>query len=352
MAEDTEPDNDSDDEGWDKGQTFAGLIIGTIPAAVAALATLGGKDALAAYPKFEALLGKFVQPLGFIVPLTKIGSDLYSDLQKSQTPYQTGTAVRKAFISAVEAERSAAVVEGIGGFATGVMEGLGIAASSAALPVVGATVTIAATIAIDRWWDTSGKEQVYQAFGFEEPSASTLSGKAQDGPLSGATVFVDSNGNGRLDPGEPRTITGPDGSYTLATALHGPIVAQGGRDVTTGQQFPGALTLHDGQSEVSPLTTISGFLEDHGDPNANIDTLKAFGLPIGYDLGTFDPMSDLRVYGAGAKVAVVADEIESLFAHTETEGMNCRRQFMTIPRDRRLKTRSRQAAFCFYPALT
>jgi protocatechuate 3,4-dioxygenase beta subunit len=36
-----------------------------------------------------------------------------------------------------------------------------------------------------------------------------------DSPLAGVTVFIDSNENGSLDPGEPTTTTGPDGSFTF-----------------------------------------------------------------------------------------------------------------------------------------
>jgi hypothetical protein len=39
--------------------------------------------------------------------------------------------------------------------------------------------------------------------------------------LSGVTVYVDTNGNGQLDPGEPQTLTGTDGSYSFIALPQG-----------------------------------------------------------------------------------------------------------------------------------
>lgn len=52
--------------------------------------------------------------------------------------------------------------------------------------------------------------------GIETPvSGSTYSGVVVDGPLEGASVFADINRNGVKDAGEPATLTGKDGRYTL-----------------------------------------------------------------------------------------------------------------------------------------
>lgn len=51
------------------------------------------------------------------------------------------------------------------------------------------------------------------------PSSVTISGKAVDGPLSGATACYDLNDNGACDSGEPGSATtGADGSFSLAVA--------------------------------------------------------------------------------------------------------------------------------------
>jgi hypothetical protein len=47
------------------------------------------------------------------------------------------------------------------------------------------------------------------------PASATLKGTAIDGYLTGATVFLDVNFNGKLNNGEPSVITGEDGSWEL-----------------------------------------------------------------------------------------------------------------------------------------
>lgn len=67
------------------------------------------------------------------------------------------------------------------------------------------------------------------------PSA-TVSGAVADGYLVGATVFLDKDGNYRLDAGEPTTITDANGAYTLvvdpADVGNYPIVAMAIKGVT------------------------------------------------------------------------------------------------------------------------
>ena len=46
--------------------------------------------------------------------------------------------------------------------------------------------------------------------------AKTISGTVADGYLVNATVFLDKNGNGQLDAGEPSTKTDMNGAYTLS----------------------------------------------------------------------------------------------------------------------------------------
>lgn len=45
--------------------------------------------------------------------------------------------------------------------------------------------------------------------------AETIVGKVIDGYVSGATVYLDLNGNGQLDDGEPSAVTGENGEYRL-----------------------------------------------------------------------------------------------------------------------------------------
>jgi hypothetical protein len=48
-----------------------------------------------------------------------------------------------------------------------------------------------------------------------DSSTSAITGKVADGYLVGASVFLDKNGNYRLDTGEPFTTTDENGAYTL-----------------------------------------------------------------------------------------------------------------------------------------
>jgi hypothetical protein len=90
-----------------------------------------------------------------------------------------------------------------------------------------------------------------------------ISGQVQQGNIKGATVFLDLNGNGVQDAGEPAsTTTGTDGKFTLslngaqAAALNAApstakIVSVGGTDTTTGLEA-GLLV-----SDVAPVTGAS-----------------------------------------------------------------------------------------------
>jgi len=79
--------------------------------------------------------------------------------------------------------------------------------------------------------------------GESTPAAqSTVSGAVADGYLVGATVFLDKNGDYRLDSGEPSAITDATGAYTLTVdpadvGLY-PIVALAIKDVTVDLDAP------------------------------------------------------------------------------------------------------------------
>ena len=49
----------------------------------------------------------------------------------------------------------------------------------------------------------------------DEATSKSFSGVAIDGALYRATAFLDLNGNGQLDSGEPSTTTDASGTYTL-----------------------------------------------------------------------------------------------------------------------------------------
>jgi hypothetical protein len=133
-----------------------------------------------------------------------------------------------------------------------------------------------------------------------------LDGTVTDGPISGATVFADTNGNGVRDPDEGSTVTGTDGSFTLADT-GGELIASGGTDITTGLRPTLTLTAPAGSSVIDPLTTLlDAYAALTGaDPRSvQPQLVAALGLPAGTDLTTLDPSAALL---AGNGLAAVLD---------------------------------------------
>ncbi|MEG3848710.1 SdrD B-like domain-containing protein [Microcoleus sp. herbarium19] len=99
---------------------------------------------------------------------------------------------------------------------------------------------------------------------------------ATDPPLANWQIYIDLNANGRLDPGEPNTITNPQGNYTFANVSPGRYlvreVQQPGWVQTTPN--PGAIDITGNTNAVGvnfgnnfPTGSISGF--KFNDLNAN-----------------------------------------------------------------------------------
>lgn len=120
--------------------------------------------------------------------------------------------------------------------------------------------------------------------------ARVQSGVVSDGYVAGGTVFIDVNGNGRLDPGEPSTTTRADGSYAFATNAVGPVVAFGGTNIDTGLPNLVTLTAPAGSTVVNPLTTVVQALVASGvsAATANAQVTAALGLPAGTNLASYD----------------------------------------------------------------
>ena len=128
-------------------------------------------------------------------------------------------------------------------------------------------------------------------------------GVALDGPLSGATVFYDLNGNGVLDANETSTTTGSDGSYKIATSSTGKltvVTTDSTTDAASGAVVGAGLTFTapNDSSIISPATTIVSELIDSGltAAEAQQEALEALGLDIttlgtteAIDLLSFNP---------------------------------------------------------------
>ncbi|MFM9967678.1 MAG: choice-of-anchor I family protein [Burkholderiales bacterium] len=151
-------------------------------------------------------------------------------------------------------------------------------------------------------------------------AATPIKGSVIDGYLKGATVFIDKDGDGVLDPDEPSTITANDGSYSLPGGVAGKIVAFGGTDIGTGLAFKGVLKAPSGSTVVTPLTTMVADLISANVSAAQAEekVLKALGLgslDSKVDLLNFDPIAaasggntelaalGLQIHKAGVTVA-------------------------------------------------
>jgi hypothetical protein len=136
--------------------------------------------------------------------------------------------------------------------------------------------------------------------------ARVQTGVVSDGYIAGGTVFIDVNGNGVLDAGEPQTTTNANGSYSFASNAVGPIVAFGGTNIDTGLPNLVKLTAPVGSTVVNPLTTIVQSLVATGVPadQATAQVAIALGLPPTTNLGSYDILAQ----PPGDPVAVAAQK--------------------------------------------
>ncbi|MBY4678746.1 DUF4214 domain-containing protein [Marinobacterium arenosum] len=125
-----------------------------------------------------------------------------------------------------------------------------------------------------------------------------VSGKVIDGYISGATVFLDKDGDGVLDDDEVSTTTDADGDFSLTG--QGELVATGGTDISTGLAFDGVLKAPSGSTVINPVTTLVQSLVDSGKSTADAEQVvtKALGLSSDVDLKTFDPIKEATTEGA------------------------------------------------------
>jgi hypothetical protein len=132
----------------------------------------------------------------------------------------------------------------------------------------------------------------------DQMGSSGLAVKATDGYLSGASVFVDANGNGMRDASEPLLTTDAGGNIALGTgAAAGSLVATGGTDLLTGCSFDGILTAPAGATVITPLTTLVDSLlragAVHSAQAGSTLVEQVLGLPASLNLLNYDPLAVL-----------------------------------------------------------
>ncbi|MHA3790080.1 Ig-like domain-containing protein [Rhizorhabdus wittichii] len=115
-------------------------------------------------------------------------------------------------------------------------------------------------------------------------------GTIADGYISGATVYIDVNGNGQLDGGEDSTTSDANGNYTLVTSQIGSLRAFGGTNIDTN--LPNQLTFAapSGSTVINPLTTLVETLVSGGASvgDAEVQVKQAFGIDAGVELLKLD----------------------------------------------------------------
>ena len=144
-----------------------------------------------------------------------------------------------------------------------------------------------------------------------------LSGEVVKGPVSGAIVFVDYNGDGQLTAGEPSQRTNESGGFSFSDLDDdGPIIAlTDGRSVDTssGLVIDGMrLTAPEGASVISPLTTI---MEEGNLSNAQV--VAALNLPD-VDLKSFNPFTSENTAATNLAVEVAAQQVSTVVRSIST----------------------------------
>lgn len=136
-----------------------------------------------------------------------------------------------------------------------------------------------------------------------------LGGMLMKGPISGARVFQDLDGDGVWDAGEPFTFTNPDGSYSLAVADNiSPILTESGIDTTTGA-VAGAFKFDPskGITTVTPVSVIVTNLDGSIDPNTSIS--KFSNLSTAIDFKDYNPISSASEAGGADNDAAIVDAV-------------------------------------------
>lgn len=135
--------------------------------------------------------------------------------------------------------------------------------------------------------------------------ATTSSGQAVDGYLSGSTVVCDASGNGVANDGEATTTTNVknEGKFVFSPACTSTIVVSGGNDDDTGFDFRGRLKALAGSNFATPLTSL---MADDGLTAAQIATFLSLD---GTDVSKTNPMTNFDLH---QKTLVVQQIIQQI----------------------------------------
>ena len=121
---------------------------------------------------------------------------------------------------------------------------------------------------------------------------SAFEGRVIDGPVSGATVFIDADGDYEQDSGEPSGTTDINGLYSIATggvttSSASKLISIGGTDTTTNKALPDLVLVADVPTTASVaanITPISTIVAAAATPAAKVEVLTSLGISAA-DLG-------------------------------------------------------------------
>ena len=138
-----------------------------------------------------------------------------------------------------------------------------------------------------------------------------------DGYITGASIFIDADGDYALDSSETSTTSSTDGSFTIKYE-NGVLASLGGQDVDTQTQLDNLLLVRDlsGYSDssfmVTPVTSVAHFI-----PSENIYNL--LGLDSDLDIYTTDPVANIGsgagydlLYEKGNQLTILAYSLQNI----------------------------------------
>jgi subtilisin family serine protease len=115
-------------------------------------------------------------------------------------------------------------------------------------------------------------------------------GRVVDAPISGASVFIDINGNGLREVNEPSGVTDDEGffgvaMFDLVADSGAKVISVGGTDILTGQTLPRLVMISDVPADlrkpanVTPVTTVLAAAEITSDKTELLIALGLSGTP-------------------------------------------------------------------------
>jgi hypothetical protein len=153
------------------------------------------------------------------------------------------------------------------------------------------------------------------------------SGRASDGYISGAEIFIDANGDGLAQPEESTGVfTDDQGMFTLgAIDVEGSLIAIGGTNIDTGLANTLQLSAPDGSTMINPLTTLVQAYSSAQQVSvsaAESAIQNALGITSDIDLNNYDPLAQAEGDATALAVHKAATQVATLGTLAEQAGVD------------------------------